>query len=251
MFITILKAIRIISWMLFHDKFRRIAKKYDREGDIENRDKIVSDKVPMWARYVAELCPANIEVVGQEKLPKDEAVCFIANHQSALDIPVLLGYINKPMTFVAKVELAKIPLLSDWMKLLQCTFIDRKSPRASVKAMHDAVDGLKKGYSQMIFPEGTRSRGGVTHEFKAGSFKLAFMAEATIVPITIDGTWKLLEEKGKLSKGDVKITVHDPIVTRGLSKEELHEIPAKVEQICCSILPPPIEIKNKKKGVIL
>lgn len=250
MFSTIIKAFKIIIWMVFRNKARRIAIKYDKQGNIEARDKIVFEKVPLWARYVIELCPATVEVVGEEKLPKDQAVCFIANHQSSLDIPVLLGYVNKPMAFVAKVELSKIPMLADWMRLMQCTFMDRKSPRASVKAMHDAVDGLKRGYSQMIFPEGTRSRGGQTHEFKAGSFKLAFMSEAPIVPVTIDGTWRLFEESGKLSKGHVKVTIHDPIPTKGLTKEEIHEIPKKVEQICCSILPPPIEIINKKKGVI-
>lgn len=250
MFITILKLIKIVCWMLSLNKKLRQAKKYDKKGDIEARDKIVHESVPVWARYVAKQCPATVEVVGQEKLPKDKAVVFIANHQSALDIPVLLGFVDKPMTFVAKAELAKIPLLADWMRMLQCTFIDRKSPRASVQAMHDAVDGVKKGYSQMIFPEGTRSRGGPHHEFKAGSFKLAFMAEATIVPITIDGTWHLLEEKGALSKGHVKLTIHDPIPTAGMTKEEMHALPPKVEQICCGALPPPIELKEEKHGII-
>lgn len=250
MFRTIIKLIKILSWMFFKGKKLRIARKYEKEGNIEARDKLVNKWVPMWARYVLSQCPAQVEVIGQEKIPTDEAVCFISNHQGNMDIPVLLGFVNKPMAFVAKVELAKIPMLADWMKLMQCTFMDRKSPRASVKAMHDAVDGLKRGYSQMIFPEGTRSRGGPHHEFKAGSFKLAFMAEATIVPVTIDGTWRLLEEKGKLQKGNVTITIHDPIVTRGMSKEEMHELPAKVEQICCAPLPPPIQLKNKKHGLL-
>lgn len=239
--------IKVVNWMLTKNKRLRLAKKYDREGNIAARDEIVHTNVPLWARYVIEQCHSEVEVIGQEKLPKDEAVVFIANHQGAMDIPVMLGYIDKPLTFVAKIELAKIPLLSDWMKMLQCTFMDRKSPRASVKAIHDAVDGVKRGYSQMIFPEGTRSRGGPHHEFKAGSFKLAFMAEATIVPVTIDGTWHLLEEKGDIRPGKIKVTIHDPIVTRGMSKEEMHALPPKVEEICCAPLPPPIEVKRKKK----
>lgn len=236
--------------MLTKGKRLKLAKKYDREGNIEGRDKIVHDNVPMWARYVLKQCPAEVEVIGQEKLPKDQAVVFISNHQGNMDIPVLLGYIDKPMTFVSKVELAKIPILSDWMRMLQCTFMDRKSPRASVKAMHDAVDGLKRGYSQMIFPEGTRSRGGPHHEFKAGSFKLAFMAEAIIVPVTINGTWRLLEEKGGFRKGKVIVTIHDPIPTAGMTKEEMHELPPKIEEICCASLPPPIQLKNKKHGLL-
>lgn len=247
---TIIKLIKIILWMVTKNKKLKIARKLDKENRIEERDKLVQECVPLWARYVIEQAPAEVEVIGQEKVPQDEAVCFIANHQGNMDIPVLLGYVNKPMAFVAKVELAKVPFISPWMVLMGCTFMDRKSPRASVKAMHDAVEGLKKGYSQMIFPEGTRSRGGPHHEFKAGSFKLAFMAEAPIVPVTIDGTWHLLEEKGKLQKGKVTLTIHDPIPTKGLSKEELQAIPAKVEEICCAPLPPPIQLKDKKHGLL-
>lgn len=250
MFVSIIKLFKIIFWMLTKGKRLRLAKKYDRQGNTEGRDKIVHENVPLWARYVVEQCPAEVTVIGEEKLPADQAVCFIANHQSNFDIPVLLGYINKPMTFVAKVELAKVPLLADWMRMLQCTFIDRKSPRASIQAIHDAADGIKRGYSQMIFPEGTRSRGGPHREFKAGSFKLAYMAEAVIVPVTIDGTYHLLEEKGKLSKGKVTVTIHDPIATKGMSKEEMHDLPAKVEKICCESLPPPIQLDGKKHGLL-
>lgn len=247
---TILKLIKIIFWMFIRGNILKKAKKYDKENNIEARDKLVQECVPVWAKYVLDLCPAEVEVIGQEKIPQDQAVCFVSNHQGNMDIPVLLGFVHKPMAFVAKIELAKIPMLSDWMKLMQCTFLDRKSPRASVQAMHDAVEGLKKGYSQMIFPEGTRSRGGPHHEFKAGSFKLAYQAESIIVPVTINGTWKLLEEKGKLQKGKVTITIHDPIPTKGMTKEEMHELPAKVEQICCAPLPPPIQLENKKHGLL-
>ncbi|WP_407429211.1 lysophospholipid acyltransferase family protein [Treponema sp.] len=235
MFTTIISLIRIAFYMLTKNKTRRLALKYDKAGDISNRDKVVFDVVPKWARFVfTNVAKATVEVTGEEKLPKDRAVVFIGNHQGNMDIPLLFGFINKPMTFVAKAELAKIPLLSDWMKLLQCTFIERKSPRKSIQAIHDAAEGVKKGYSQVIFPEGTRSKGGPHHEFKAGSFKLAFMSDAPIVPVTIDGTWRIYEGQKKIKKGQhVKLIIHDPIETKGLSKEEQQKIPSMVEKIVC------------------
>jgi len=248
---VVFKLIKIMNWMFVHNGRLKRAQRFEKEGNIAERDKIVHENVPLWARYMLKQCPAEVEVIGHEKIPTDQAVVFIANHQGNMDIPVMLGHIDKPIAFVAKVELAKIPMLSDWMRLMQCTFMNRKSPRDSIKAMHDAVDGLKRGYSQMIFPEGTRSRGGPHREFKAGSFKLAFMADAPIVPVTLDGTWRLLEEKKSFRKGKVKVIIHDPIYTAGLSKEELHEIPAKVEQICCAPLPEPIQLKEKKKHGLL
>ena len=238
MFTTIIALIRVAFYMLSKNKLRRLALKYDRAGDVENRDKIVFGIVPDWAKFVfTKVTKSTVEVIGEEKLPKDRAVVFIGNHQGNMDIPLLFGFINKPMTFVAKAELGKIPLLADWMKLLQCTFIERKSPRKSVQAIHDAAEGVKKGYSQVIFPEGTRSKGGPHHEFKAGSFKLAFMSGAPIVPVTIDGTWRIYEGQKKVKKGQhVRLIIHDPIETAGLSKEELAKIPATVEKIVCEPL---------------
>ena len=221
MFTTIISLIRVAFYMLSKNKERRMALRYDKTGDIKSRDELVFKLVPQWARFVIEkVAKSTVEVVGSEKVPKEGAVVFIGNHQGIMDIPLLFGYINKPMTFVAKAELGKIPLLSDWMKLLQCTFIERKSPRKSIQAIHDAADGVKKGYSQVIFPEGTRSKGGPHHEFKAGSFKLAFMSG-----------------QKKLKKGQhIKLIIHDPIETAGLSKEEQSKIHERVEKIVCEPL---------------
>ena len=248
MFTTIISIIRVALYMLSKNKIRRRALKYDKAGDIAARDKVVFDIVPQWARFVfGKVTKSTVEVVGEEKIPRDRAVVFIGNHQGNMDIPLLFGYINKPMTFVAKAELGKIPLLSDWMKLLQCTFIERKSPRKSIQAIHDAAEGVKKGYSQVIFPEGTRSKGGPHHEFKAGSFKLAFMSGAPIVPVTIDGTWRIYEGQKKVVKGQhVKLTIHDPIETAGLSKEEQSKIPEMVEKIVCAPLSEEVGVRNEE-----
>lgn len=238
MFATIISLVKIVLYMLSKNNLRRLALKYDKAGDIISRDRVVFGIVPQWARFVVEkVTETSVEVTGTEKIPSDRAVVFIGNHQGNMDIPVLFGFIDKPMTFVAKVELGKIPLLSDWMRLLQCTFIERNSPRKSIQAIHDAADGVKKGYSQVIFPEGTRSKGGPHHEFKAGSFKLAFMSEAPIVPVTIDGTWRIFEGQKKIKKGQrVRLTIHDPIETKGLSKDEQAKIPELVEKIVCGSL---------------
>lgn len=234
---TYLAFFKIAVFMLKQNKKKKIALKLDREGKIKERDELVNGIVPIWAKYVFEVTKATVEVEGLEKLPKDRAVVFIANHQGQMDIPLLYGFTGKQMAFVAKAELGKIPLLSGWMKLLQCTFIDRKSPRKSVQAIMDAAANVSKGYSQVIFPEGTRSKGGKHSEFKAGSFKLAFKSNAPIVPVTIDGTWRIYEEKNKFQPNQkVKMIIHDPIETEGISKEKMAEIPSLVEKIVCEPL---------------
>ena len=145
MFRTTVALIKIAAFMIGKNGLLRKAKKLDREGKIAERDELVNGIVPVWARYVFEVTKSDVEVEGLEKLPKDKAVVFIANHQGLMDIPLLYGYSGKPMAFVAKIELSKIPLLSSWMKLLLCTFIDRKSMRASLQAINDAAANVSKG----------------------------------------------------------------------------------------------------------
>jgi 1-acyl-sn-glycerol-3-phosphate acyltransferase len=218
-------------------------KKLDRAGRIAERDAIVVPRVLDWGKFVVGLSGAEVTVTGEENIPTDTSVVFIGNHQGNFDIPLMLGYVNKPKAFISKIEVLKVPLLSDWMKLMQCTFLDRKDMRQSIRAMAEAVETVKRGYSLVIFPEGTRSKGGPVGEFKAGSFKLAFKAGVPIVPVTIDGSWRLFEETGKVKGGKVNITIHPPVPTAGLSKEETAAIPEAIRAtIVAAIKTPAREI---------
>ena len=91
----------------------------------------------------------------------------------------------------------------------------------------------------VVFPEGTRSKGGAMGEFKAGSFKLATKSGAPIVPLTIDGTSRLLEgNKGRISKGEkIDLYIHKPIDVKSLSKEEIANLHNDVKNIIASKLP--------------
>ena len=84
----------------------------------------------------------------------------------------------------------------------------------------------------IIFPEGTRSKGKPVDEFKGGSFKLATKSKCSIVPLTINGTYKLLEANNNMVKGaHVELIIHPPIDTTTLSKEELEALPETVHSI--------------------
>ena len=231
--------VRIFWYLVKNLDKKRACEKLDKTGDIKARDARIQELVPEWANYMIELMgnkKSTVTVFGEENIPQDSVVVFIANHQGYLDIPVLLGYSNKQMGFIAKAEILKVPILSGWMKLMQCVFLKRNSPKQSIEAMAKGVETVKQGYSLVIFPEGHRSKGGPVQKFKPGSFKLAFRSEAPIVPVTIDGTWHLFEEKGKPNAGDIKVTFHPAIPTKGLTREEQSEIPSKVQKIVESAL---------------
>ena len=77
----------------------------------------------------------------------------------------------------------------------------------------------------VIFPEGTRSKGKPIEEFKSGSFKLATKSNCTIVPLTINGTYKLLEQNNnKIKAAPVELVIHPAIDVSSLSDEDYKKI---------------------------
>lgn len=236
MFRTIRVIFKVIIYMFKKQKLLKEINKIEKAGNEQEVKEKIAPLVIDWAKYCVDATGTQVEVTGIENVPTDRSVVYIGNHQGIFDIPLLLGYIPYQKAFIAKIEILKIPILSDWMKLMKCVFLARKSPRQSVEAMHQGIENVKNGYSMVIFPEGTRSKGGPVKEFKPGSFKLAFQAEADIVPVTIDGTWKIYEEHKKINPAKIKLTIHPAVKTEGLNKDELREIPAQVQKIVESAL---------------
>lgn len=236
MFRTIGVLFKIIFFMIKKQKQLNVIKKLEKEGKEQEVKEKIAPLVIEWAKYCIDVTGAEVEVVGLENIPSNRSLVYIGNHQGIMDIPLLLGYIPYQKAFIAKIEILKIPMISDWMKLMKCVFLARKNPRQSIQAMHQGIENVKKGYSMVIFPEGTRSKGGPVKEFKPGSFKLAFQSEADIVPVTIDGTWKIYEEHKRIKPAKIKLTIHPVVKTEGLSKEELKEIPLKVQTLVESAL---------------
>lgn len=168
---------------------------------------------------------ARIVYHGLENIPEDRNVFFIANHQSYFDIPILLDVMDRGTGFVAKQSLGKIPLLNQWMKNIGCLFIDRDDIKQSVRCIREAAEQLEKGLNMAIFPEGTRSKGGPVHEFKRGSVKAAFLAGVPVVPVLIDGAYKIFEgNRGfRVTPAEVHVYVGQPIETASMSKAEQRE----------------------------
>lgn len=194
----------------------------------EEAEKYLHSLVRNWANLIVNLIGIKIEVRGQENLPSSNCV-FIMNHQSALDIPVILASIDKPMGFISKKEMEKIKFMSYWMKEMKCIFIDRGNIRESIKAINQGIEYVKDGYSMVICPEGTRSKGLIVGEFKKGSLKLGIKSGALIVPIAINGTYKAREANhNKLRRANVSLTILKPINPNELSKEEQNGLSEKI-----------------------
>jgi 1-acyl-sn-glycerol-3-phosphate acyltransferase len=210
-------------------------KSLDRQGKIEEKEAYIHKVTSKWAMSQLKYSGATVFVYGKENIPNDIPVVFISNHQGNFDIPLLMSYIDKPKGFIAKIETLKIPLVRTWMQYIHCVFMDRSNLRKSASAIIEGVKIIKNGHSLVIFPEGTRSKGGPLGEFKAGSFKLATKSNAPIVPITINGSYKLMEaNNNKIKAANVELFIHPPIETKNLSKEEQEKLPDMVKKLIAS-----------------
>lgn len=212
-------------------------KRLGKMGKISEMEECIHRTTSNWAMSQVRMSGAKINIYGKENIPKDIPVLFVSNHQGNFDIAIFMSHIDKPKGFVAKIELNKVPILRVWMKHINCVLMDRSSLRKSVEAITKGIKVLKSGHSLVIFPEGTRSKSDNMGEFKAGSFKLATKANVPIVPVTMKGTYKLMEQNNnKIKPAEVSIYIHPMLETAALSKEEQEALPLKVKEIIQSKL---------------
>ncbi len=182
-------------------------------GMKEEQEARITGTARNWGKALVLVSGSKVQLEGADLVPRDRAVLYVSNHQSYFDIPLLLGFVPGDKGFIAKIELARIPIVSTWMKKMHSLFLDRENLRKSLLTMREAIDILKGGHSLVIFPEGTRSKGGPVAPFKRGSLSIADKAKVPVVPVSISGTYKILEaNKGfKIRPAVVKVHISEPI----------------------------------------
>jgi len=148
-----------------------------------------------WGRAFVRSGGWKLRVEGMENLPSGGAV-LVANHQSIVDIPMLLSAFPRPVRFLAKRELGEIPLFGKAMAAAGNLFIDREDPRDAVRMLREAGMRLRDGRLVVVFPEGTRSGDGSIGEFRPGAFYLAQKSGAPVVPVYLDGGYRAIPKGG-------------------------------------------------------
>lgn len=139
----------------------------------------------------------TVTFTNKQNIPAGRPIIFMANHQSLLDIPPLIYYLRKyHAKFISKVELTRsIPSISYNLKVGGGANIDRNNPKQSLMEMAKLGTRMKENnWSTVIFPEGTRSKTGKVKPFQAGGIAIILKKcpDALIVPIAIDGSWKMV-----------------------------------------------------------
>lgn len=192
--------------------------------DVKSRSSLA---IVNWAfRNVIRLAGVKVIAKGEERIPKDTAVLYVGNHRSYFDVILTYVRVPRPTGYIAKKEMEKAPLLSNWMRNLHCLFLDRDDVKQGLKIILTAVEKVKSGISITIFPEGTRNRQpDCLLPFHNGSFKIAEKGDVPIVPMSIVNTGAIWEDHlPKMKKATVIIEYCDPIYIKDLDKETRKDI---------------------------
>jgi len=182
----------------------------------------------IWSRLNAAAIPMRVRFFDQGNMKPGQSYVVVSNHQSHLDIFVLIGWSGLDLRWVMKAELRKIPVFGFACSKLGHVYIDRSNREQALATLERAREKIRDGTAIVFFPEGTRSPDGALLPFKKGAFRFALDLGLPILPVTIKGTRDLLPGRSlKLFPGKVDAFVHPPIETTGLGEGDLAELIAR------------------------
>ena len=180
-----------------------------------------------WSWLILKTTGVHVRLEGAAGLDPARSYVLASNHQSIYDIPILFAALPVQLRIVAKESLGSFPFLGWHLRRTGHLLVDRRNPGADIIGKMKRL--VREAHSLIVFPEGTRSLDGRVGRFKKGSFLVAIDAGLPIVPVSVSGSRHVMR-KGRLMvcPGDVGVTVHDPIPTAGVPREEVIALAARV-----------------------
>jgi 1-acyl-sn-glycerol-3-phosphate acyltransferase len=163
--------------------------------------------------------------------PRNPYVC-VSNHLSQADPPII-ARLPWEMKWVAKVELFRLPVAGQLLKMSGDIPVDRRDRDSRGNVLKKARQYLDDRCSVMFFPEGTRSRDGRVHRFADGAFRLAIRAGVPVIPIVIDGSRKALPKHSiwfEPNPEKIRVRVLEPVPVDGYETGEARELQREVRR---------------------
>jgi 1-acyl-sn-glycerol-3-phosphate acyltransferase len=199
---------------------------------IDPKTKAQDRIVEHWANLFLAIPPVRITVEGIEHVDPGQRYVVASNHLSMFDIPLLFRVLPIHGRFLSKKEVFRYPVIGQGMRAIGIIEIDRDSSGSSRAAINAGVEvAAQRGYSLLVFPEGTRSRDGELLPFKRGAFRIAIDTGLPLLPVVIEGTDRISTPGSKVfHPGSVVVRILPPIVTSDMTnKDDLRPFADAVE----------------------
>jgi 1-acyl-sn-glycerol-3-phosphate acyltransferase len=177
------------------------------------------------AGIVLWIAGIKLNLEGRDRVDRSKGCVYVANHKSFTDSIALFYALPGELTFLAKKEIYKIPLVSFALRTMEIIEVNRSDPEAAAQSIERAVRYLQNGKCVILFPEGTRNRGKGLLPFKKGAFVLAIKSQVPIVPVILYGAEKsIAPDTIFLYPATIRINILDPIETKGMDLEKRTEL---------------------------
>ena len=191
----------------------------------------------LYSRYVLTVCGVRVVVEGLGRVDFSRNYIYVANHASLFDIPAVLVGIPATISLFYKKELERIPIFGWGMKYGKTYIaVDRRGGQDALQSLEEAANKIRQGASVLLFAEGTRSENGKLQPFRRGAFSLAVRAGVPIIPVTINGSFHILQKHSlRMRPGTIRLVLEEPIqppASNGRERElQLRdEVRKKIEQ---------------------
>ncbi|MFN9560016.1 MAG: lysophospholipid acyltransferase family protein [Dolichospermum sp.] len=172
------------------------------------------------------------KIYGAENVPQSGAVIIVSNHASYFDPPIVSSCVRRPVAYMAKEELFKVPVLAQAIKLYGAYPVSRGS--ADRNAIRAALEYLENGWAVGVFLEGTRTPDGRISDPKRGAALLAAKAKAPFLPVCLWGSEQILQPGSSLPR-PVPLTIRIGQLIDAPSSTNKEEL-ARVTQQCATVI---------------
>jgi len=185
----------------------------------------------IWAYTMLAVSFVRTEIKNKAKIVKGQSYIIISNHQSQYDILALVTTLGIQFRWFAKKEVLKIPIFGYALYASRNIFLDRSNTARAIESINKGMERLPHDASVMVFAEGTRSADGQIQEFKKGGFMAAIIRKIPILPVTVNGSRRVLPKGDLVVKpGRIQVVVGDPIDTASYTAAIVQELMDKTRQ---------------------
>ena len=189
----------------------------------------------LWAKSIFLIIGKKFRVYGKENIKKEEKYILVANHASLFDIVAIMSF-YPGISWFGHERLLKVPLFGKILKMTD--YVPFKKPTVkNTKKMLEQLLQKSKYQTVAIFPEGTRTLNGKINNFYKGFIYLFRTSEIEILPVTLNGFYKLKPKNRFYINFDSKLDViiHKPIKREELIKKTDTEIIETVKSVIESV----------------